>query len=77
MKKYLFTREFYSTVPGWEIDLYKSGDVNGSWTTWRGCLIAALLDCTDYPEDVLEVMDESTLEEVCLSKLIYCCVEDQ
>lgn len=75
MKKYVFSREFYSTEPGWEIDLYKSGDINGSWTTWRACLEAALMDKGVLTE-LAEYADEATLEELCLAHNIYCYVED-
>jgi hypothetical protein len=76
MKTVSFTREFYSNIPGWEVDLYKSGDINGSWTSLRECMIAALQADGYEPIVDWEFFDEAALDEICLSRNIYVLVED-
>lgn len=76
MKSFIFYREFYSTVPGMEVDLYKSDDLNGSWISWRACLEAVLVDQEIlYPEDS-GLIPEHDLERLAIEHDIYCSVED-
>lgn len=76
MKTYMFTREFYSTEPGWEIDLYKSGDINGTWTSFYAAMQAVLVSEGILEEDATEFLDEYSLEQICLENDIYVSVED-
>ena len=76
MKSFIFYREFYSTVPGMEVDLYKSDDLNGSWISWRACLEAALVDQGVIDPDLSHLLCEQDLEKLALDHDIYCSVED-
>lgn len=76
MKTYTFYREFYSTEPGWEIDLYRSNDINGSWTSWRGCLDAVAVMEGLIDPYLYGTFHEGELEEILLENSIYACVED-
>lgn len=77
MKEFKFTREFLSNVPGMEIDLYKSGDLNGSWMTWCACLEAvAVSELVVDPYTSCQLY-EHELEEILLKNNIYAYVEDE
>lgn len=76
MKSFKFTREFYSTVPGMEVDLYKSGDLNGSWMDWRSCLEEVVVSEGLLLRTEAAIMTEYSLESELLQHNIYCYVEE-
>lgn len=76
MKSFIFYREFYSTVPGMEVDLYKSDDLNGSWISWRACLEAVAISENLLDPEVLSFFTEYDLESLMLENKIYCSVEE-
>lgn len=73
MKTYTFYREFYSNVPGMEMDLYQCGDLNGSWTSWRSCLLAAAIDAgLVEAEPSVDLITEYELERILIENGVYC-----
>ena len=72
LRLYTFSRVVLSDTPGFEMDFYKSDDVNGSWMTERGCLCAILNQDYGYGLDVLHFMDEYTLDKELLDLGVYC-----
>jgi len=72
MKTYSFVRTVISDSPGWECDYYKSDDINGSWMTERGCMIAILHQDLGYEKEILDLIDEYSLDQLLLENKIYC-----
>lgn len=71
MKTFKFVRTIVSDSPGWECDFYKSEDINGVWMTERGCMVAILSEL-GYEVDVLDYLDEYSLDQLLLENNIYC-----
>lgn len=72
MKTYTFYMTEYSDVPGMEMTLYTSNDVNGRFVSERPCFISVLEDCgINYDLETALMLDLYTLERICLDNSIY------
>lgn len=71
MKTFSFTATTLSDLQGMEMTLYKSGDINGSWITWRSCLSAVAEQHLGLDLKDLDLLDEYCLDMLMIDNNIY------
>lgn len=71
MRVFEFILESISDEPGWEMDIYKSNDLNGTWCSERSCLEAVVVDQQLADPSVAMLMFEIELDKLLLENNIF------